>query len=815
MRVNEKIKYIERAFPIFKIEQGFIISKDGDVTAAFEFSLPELFTFERKNYEHMHSILERACRMLPSYTIVHKQDWYFKEKYVKDDSADDLLSESYQQKFEGKEYLTHRSYLYITLSTKQRSQSSTRFSTLAKTMDVIRQINDQDRLSRFRDMIDQFTQIINDTGFMSLVKLSDKQIIDLSSRYININREDLSDITLSDDDGNIRVGTNYVSVHSISDIEQLPGAVFTDMRYDRYSTDITECNLSFTAPIGILMSHEHIVNQYMFIDSNEDVEGKLTQSIKNMNSLAKHSSKNAVNAKNNSEYLSTMNDQSLIACRCHVNIITFSECTEKLRMIRNDVSSAIATLGCLPYHNKVNAAPIWWAGIPGNAADIGYPETFLTFTQQALCFFVGETTSRSSLSATGIRLSDRLTGRPVIVDLWKEPFESSKISNWNKFILGSSGSGKSFTTNTMTRQFYEMGNHVLIIDVGDSYRALCRYIHEKTKGKDGIYYTYTPEQPLSFNPFYSDTNLYDEGKTLFLRGLIISLWKKPHETISRDTEIIVDELITQYLKRVVASEITPCFNTFYEFVQNIFSTDIKLKTSGFDLDSFLRCLQPYYIGGKYEYLLNSNDQLDLLGKRFIVFELDNIKDNEILFTAISCYIMSVFISKMQMIKHCRKMIIIEEAWKAISQSAMADFMKYLFKTARKHDAEACVVTQEIDDIVGNAIVKDTIINNSDTKIVLDMGKYLHKFDKIQELMGLTEKNKNQILSLNLSNDIKRGKYKEMWIGMNNFSAVYAVEVSQNEAYTYTTTASEKNMVQGVLKQHGYDYEKAYKHLKSQ
>ncbi|MFQ8806342.1 MAG: hypothetical protein ACLR8Y_16210 [Alistipes indistinctus] len=37
-------------------------------------------------------------------------------------------------------------------------------------------------------------------------------------------------------------------------------------------------------------------------------------------------------------------------------------------------------------------------------------------------------------------------------------------------------------------------------------------------------------------------------------------------------------------------------------------------------------LEPYYKGGEYDYLLNSERKIDLLHKRFVVFELDNIRE---------------------------------------------------------------------------------------------------------------------------------------------------------------------------------------------
>lgn len=186
----------------------------------------------------------------------------------------------------------------------------------------------------------------------------------------------------------------------------------------------------------------------------------------------------------------------------------------------------------------------------------------------------------------------------------------------------------------------------------------------------------------------------------------------------------------------------------------------------------------------------------------MVFELDNIKDHPILFPVVTLIIMESFINKMRRLKGIRKVLIIEEAWKAIAKAGMAEYIRYLFKTVRKYYGEVCVVSQEIEDIISSPIVKESIINNSDCKILLDQRKYLNKFTPIQQLLGLTDKEKAQILSLNMANRPDR-IYKEVFISLGGMhSAVYAVEVSKEEYYIYTTEEKEKMRVMELVKQTG-------------
>ncbi len=248
----------------------------------------------------------------------------------------------------------------------------------------------------------------------------------------------------------------------------------------------------------------------------------------------------------------------------------------------------------------------------------------------------------------------------------------------------------------------------------------------------------------------------DTEKKESIKTLLLALWKKDNETFKRSEYVALSNALTGYYEHLGQSPGDfACFDSFYEYLKDTFVKELEgdnVKDRDFDVNNFLYVLRPYYKGGEFDYLLNARENLDLLGQRFIVFELDNIKDHPILFPVVTIIIMEVFINKMRKLKGIRKMILIEEAWKAIAREGMAEYIKYLFKTVRKFFGEAIVVTQEVEDIISSPIVKQAIINNSDCKILLDQSKYQNKFDQIQELLGLTDKEKALVLSVNKAND---------------------------------------------------------------
>ena len=825
MRNVMKAATLESRFPLMAVEHGCIISKDADITVAYRVELPEVFTLTRAEYEALHSTWAKAVRVLPNYSIVHKQDIFIEESYRPDICRDDLsfLSRSFERHFNERPYLNHTCYLFLTKTTKEHSRTTSSFNALTRGFIIPKEMQDKDTVARFLECCGQFERIVNDSGLLRMVRLTDEEITGTETsagiieKYFSLSQENttsLQDITLGA--GEMKVGDNVLCLHILSETEDLPSSVGTDSRYERQSTDRSDCRLSFAAPIGILLMCNHIVNQYLFIDDSAENLRKFEQTARNMHSLSRYSRSNQINREWIEEYLNEAHSKGLTSIRAHCNVFAWSDDREKLKRIKNDVGSQIALMEAKPRHNTVDVPTLFWAAIPGNAGDFPSEESFYTFIEQALCLFIGETSYKDSLSPFGIRMVDRLTGKPVHLDISDLPMKNGTITNRNKFILGPSGSGKSFFTNHMVRQYYEQGAHVLLVDTGNSYQGLCSLIHARTHGEDGIYFTYEESDPIAFNPFYVEDGTFDIEKKESIKTLILTLWKRDDEPPTRAEEVALSNAVNLFLEKIrTDSTVVPSFNTFYEFIRDEYQEILKTKRTrekDFDVWGFLNVQEPYYKGGEYDFLLNSDRQLDLLGKRFIVFELDNIKDNKVLFPIVTIIIMETFINKMRKLKGIRKMILLEEAWKAISKEGMAEYLKYLFKTVRKFFGEAVVVTQEVEDIISSPIVKGTIINNSDCKILLDQRKYVNKFDEIQSLLGLTDKERAQILSINMANSPSR-KYKEVWIGLGGTqSAVYATEVSPEEYYTYTTEETEKLEVMRLTRKLGGNIELAIKQL---
>lgn len=793
---------IEKVFPIYKVESDCIISKGGDLTIAYEATLPEIFTLSDQEYEAFHHAFIKAIKALPTNSVFHKQDWFLTSgaQGAFEDKLLPFLSHSSERFFNERPYLDHTCYIMVTRRRDRGAEATSVLSTLTK-RDIMPQdaTNDQ-KVQEFLDGASQFARILQDSGFVNLRRIKDEELtgskreVGLLEQYCFLQSKGavpmVKDISFKD---GLVIGDDHCRIFVLSDAEDMPQLCGSRINYDKYSTDKTKFSVGFAAHLGQLLPCNHIYNQYIFLEDVPKTLKQLESKRLRLQSLSSYSRENAISRDAANDFLNEAIANQRLPVKAHFNVIVWAEEKKQLKEIKTQVSSALAQMDATPKQETNGAPQVFWAGLPGNEADFPMNDTFSTFAEQAACFLNLETNYRSSVSPLGIRLGDRLTGKPVHVDISDEPMKKGIITNRNKFILGPSGSGKSFFTNHMVRSYYEQGTHIVLVDVGHSYKGLCNLVN-------GYYFTYDENNPIRFNPFFiSDGDALDTEKKESIKTLLLALWKKDNETFNRSEYVALSIALQTYYKALDKDKgIFPCFDTFYEFLRDQFVKTLredKVKEKDFDIENFLYVLRPYYKGGEFDYLLNARENLELLTERFIVFELDNIKDHPILFPVVTIIIMEVFISKMRKLKGVRKMILIEEAWKAIAKEGMAEYIKYLFKTVRKFYGEAIVVTQEVEDIISSPVVKQAIINNSDCKILLDQSKYQNKFDLIQELLGLSEKEKALVLSINKSNDPKR-KYKEVFISLAGVqSKVYATEVSLEEYLTYTTEESEKMKVQ--------------------
>lgn len=816
------------------VEENCIFSKWGDLTLAFEVTLPEIFTLNARiengvelgDYRELVETWNKAIGVLPPGSILHKQDWFVEERYKPNakELPENYLDRSSELHFNERPYLYHTCYLYLTFSQGERTRTNVGLTSLIRNRIVPKRALNRNEIDKFMVAVLQLTSILESSRLIKCRRLSNDELqpdrdapvgqAGLIERYMTLSLNDevvpLMDMDFTSED-ELRIGGKYSKFFTISQIDDMPDAVNTNVRIGALSTENSNLSVGYATPIGLMLDCNHIYNQYVFIDDKTLITAELEKKAGNMVALSNFDRANSVNAVMVNNFLTMAAVNSLTPVRIHSNVQIWSEDKLRLPELRNKTTAAIAKMNLKPRENTRDAAFLFFAGIPGNSPDLPREDTFTQFAPQAACLFNHETNYYTSESSkNSIRVVDRLSGRPLWVDFSDEPMERNWVTNRNKFIIGPSGSGKSFLTNHFLRSYHTHGAHVVIVDVGDSYRGLCGML-------GGKYITYSMEHPIHFNPFFIEGRLMpDTEKSESLKNLLLTLWKSVEEKTNRSEYNALSAAVKGYFQKLHTDKsIFPSFNTFYEFMQEDFKpylTREGVKDDYFDFDNFMFNLKPYYKEGEFDFLLNSTENLDLLHEQFIVFELDNVKDHPILFPIVTIIVMDTFISKMRKLEGTRKIILIEEAWKAIMTPNMAGYIKYLYKTVRKFDGEAWIVTQEIQDIINNPIVQDSVVNNADCKILMDQRKYENKFTYVKELLGLTDKEKDMVLSMNRDNDPTR-KYKEFFVSWGGQrSRVYGLEVSRPEYYAFTTEQREKLRVTRKVKSNGGNFDLALKEV---
>ena len=807
---------------------GVILSKRGDICVGWELMLPPAFRCNEEKYDSVVASLRGAITLLPDYTVVHKQDVFMRKRYeaercpirsgmTKGGPGMTFLQEAYERHFDGREYLDHKCRLWLCFSTRKNVRSaSSGILGLSSKAGMPR----KESILKALAAAEQFATMLEGNSLLSLRRLTEEEIMGILQDYINFTDEGpdvLSDIQVSPDE--IRIGEKAVCCHLIADLDQLPGEVGSCRKDADLSTENSDVMLSFFHGIGQQLPCPHVVNWFCVKEPLQDIHGSLDTKRRQMQSMSARSAENRKYAEEINDYLEKAATDQMYTVRCHVSM--FAE-----RAYNDSMVTAITKMGITPVHDTSNAPLQFWSAIPGNEAGLAYSEYMTMELTSALCLGIYDGLE-AGIPGGILKMSDRQRLVPQRFDIQERAMELNLIENYNVFVLGPSGAGKSFFMNKYLKSCYDAGQHDFLIDQGNSYRALCHIIHEESGGKDGRYYTFEKGKPISFNPFRNVRRFREEDSEAldFLFTLMATLWKNNAEPISSTAIKFLKESVLAFLnyweetlRQAQGDNTDPVFDDYYAFLDKVFRKSLQeaeIRREYFDFDSYLIPLEQFTSGGTYGYLLNSRENIDILNNRFVVFEIDSIKGDKVIYPITTLVIMDAFGEKMRSNSDF-KVMVIEEAWKAIMGTQMATYMLELWKTARKHRTSAVVVTQELKDITSSPIIRDSIVENSGVKILLDQSKYLNKFDELAAALSLTEDDKAMVLSLNryrppIGSGVTAGREVFFNLG-NRKSFVMRLEVSPEERWAFSSAKRDKERLAATVEKCGGSYIKAIKKL---
>ena len=751
---------------------GVLYTKTGEYSAILKIENPvQKYSANIDNYYEFTNLLTALTQTLGEGYAIHKQDVFIRKQFH-DETNDnhEFLSESYFRYFTGRNYTDAQTYLIIT----QENKKSRLFSFDSKKW--------RDFLVKIRKVKDQ----LKDSGVDSSY-LDGATARDYVDRYFSMNFIDktISMNNFKVDDESISMGNKRCKVYSLVDVDciNLPGVI---RPYTNIEVNNTSMPVDLVSIVDSIPTAETVIYNQMIFMPNQKRELSLLDKKKNRHaSMPNPSNLIAVeDIKKVQDVIARENKQLVYA---HFNLVVSVPIDEDIQKCTNHLENSFGRMGIHISKRAYNQLELFVNSFPGNCYGMSPDyDRFLTLSDAASCLMYKEHIQHSEDTPLKVYYTDR-QGVPVAIDISGKEGKNKITDNSNFFILGPSGSGKSFFTNSMVRQLWEQNTDVVLVDTGNSYEGLCDYVN-------GKYISYTEEHPITMNPFAIKREELNIEKIGFLKNLVMLIWKGTNGKITKTEDHLIEDVITEYydahFRTGQVKELS--FNTFYEYSTRRIPEIVRDNNlEGIDLATYNYLLKDFYKGGNHELTLNENLDTALFDETFIVFEIDSIKDDPLLFPLVTLIIMDVFIQKMR-IKKNRKVLVIEEAWKAIASPMMAEYIKYLYKTARKFWASVGVVTQEIQDIVGSPIVKEAIINNSDVIMLLDQSKFKERFDEIKAILGLTEVDCRKIFTINrLDNKEGRSFFREVFIRRGQNAAVFGVEEPHECYMTYTTERAEK------------------------
>lgn len=881
--------------------KGIIYTKKGDYSAVLEMENPiKKYSADTDSYYDFTTLMASVIQVLGEGYALHKQDVFVRKNFdmsrvaakKKKGSKRAFLSEAYFRFFNGREYTEATTYLVITQKGKKGG------------------IHTYDN-SKWRDFLVKIQKVSDrlKSGEINCRFLSAAECKEYADRFFafDFKNKNISMTDFKVDSEKIGMGNKQIKVYSLLDVDSigLPGNIrpYTDV-----SVNNAVISQDLLADIDHVPGVDSIVyNQVIFLPNQKREMMKLDKKKNRHASIPNPNNQIAVEDINAVQNELARNGKILVYA--HYNLIVQTSLDYDFQKVTNSLENIFARYNIHISKRAYNQLELFVASFPGNCFRLNQDyDQFLTLSEAALCLMYKERQAVGDDSALKCYYTDR-QGLPLAVDTSGKEGKKRYTNNSNFFVLGPSGSGKSFFMNTVMRQYREQDTDIVIIDTGDSYEGLCSYF-------DGTYISYSKEKPISMNPFKVTDAEYNENfgeKKNFLKSLIFQLFKgaefptkledavinqtiveyyeeyfHPFEGFNEEerkemkTKLLLedkkngeydkfeeeleerygdeyeieeleykklsdrDKRVSEKLKAVIEDKaategekevaqralqrLTPevienkylmriehqidkierqkkklkvtelSFNSYYEFAVERIPQIMKQQNIQFNIHDFATILQAFYKGGENESILNNDIDGSLFDEKFIVFEIDKVKDDPVLFPILTLIIMDVFTQKMR-IKKGRKCLVIEEAWKAIATPVMADYIKYLYKTARKHWAMVGVVTQEIQDITSSPIVKEAIINNSDVFMLLDQSKFKDKFDDIKATLSLTDIDCKKIFTINrLDNHEGRSRFQEVFIKRGQDGEVYGVEEPPECYINYTTEKVEKEAFKFYRKQ---------------
>ncbi|MBB3125237.1 conjugation system TraG family ATPase [Mesoflavibacter sabulilitoris] len=828
-------------FPFYGYENNTLISKEkGCISFCIEIELPEIYSLDENDFSEFNQVFSNVISTLGPNTLIHKQTYFLKEIYkpTKERLLSNELFKSNELHFKDRPYLKCKTYLYISKVPKNYINfSSKRVNSFLNKKQpffvdniIPKDFLNKELLIEFKSRVEAVCSVFNESSIMKAKLLDYNGIFgenNLLDTFFNLDFSNTSYNDVSFEKNTINVGNKQIQFFTLENLSQFEeDAKFEYIFHDKFTLDNNPFPVSNTFPLGFKINHEHVINEYIYIPDENTILNKLRKKAKSFLKFSSNDQddQNAIYANQIYDFNTEILENHKLVVFYHLNVMGISEDSHSFLDMKNTIQRAFDKIKINVNINSIDRKNLFFGAIPGNAIGIA-PDLYLPMSSDlaaSLMYAEGEYRDNSQ-AVDGMKVIDRIQGRPLILDVYKAPEKDGLIFNRGMLIASGSGGGKSYFANHYLNSELNIGSEAIIMEAGDSY-------DKTTEFHDGVILEHNDNNPFTFSPFGLDQYDYTidkEGKhsltedkvlkLVTLVNLITGTSKDEKNQIGalnyEVKKTVIENLIVNYYNEAWQQNQTDfSFNAFFDYTKEHLESYLSAKKIDrlvFDSNAFIFLLEKYSADGARPNLLNKSDDRikNLVNEKVVYFKLRNLIDNELLFPITAFMIMDIFTKKLtdKSKSHINKIIVVDEAWKALDKPELEDYFNFLTRAARKDGGQPIFISQKVDDFAASKVIKNAIIINSHIKVFLDMRDYMDTFkENVQDLMGLTNKQKQIILSLN--RDIPDGqKYREFAICWKDKIKAYGLETSSQERCIYETNPNERHKINLIHKENNYDW----------
>lgn len=832
MSSGRKVFWNER-FPLMGVKDDILVNKRGELTVGWELGLSPAYTFREEDYSSLNEVMLSAVRNLPAWCVLHRQDIYCYERY-RPRKESSFLATAYEQHFAGRRYLVHKSRFFLTFSSRAAVHAKGSDTGLLAGFGHRTFHFEREEVEEKFNRANEFMDTIVGSGLVTARRLTKKDYEGTDDAFGVIEESYLLGMEpglvsdLRNNGETVSYGDTVIFSFHLGESRKISATEFTDcVRVDSLSGNDNSVLLSFGAKAGILLGNEHIVNHYLVTIPQGAAERELESERKRKVS-GSGAAENLVGVEEANAFMKSMYSGSSLLVMASFNVVCWCH-KDNYSRERSKVGSALQSMGIQVSHNLIDTPEIWYAGIPGAGSELPFDCLMKTEAQSAFCLYAWETYTGGD-DRGNFRVCDKIRMIPLSLAMNREAF-GKFVTDYNMMVVGSVGSGKSFFMNSYLRNCYDNGYEVFLIDKGGSYEGLTQVINEESGGKEGFYYSWDENHKISFNPF-GDLSAWVDGQgTLDVQNLDVvyvmcflqTLWSPRGGWSSEDSPILlsflrdfsrkycckegvifqdfIDFMVEDVMPRILQRDFTPEEDP--DKRRGYYVNRIQKTERDIDIKKFCTALEPYGERGSYGILLNDRNPRDMFSSAWTVCEISKLADDssdsgKMFYALCVLSMMNAFMRKMRQSTSKFKFLVLEEAWMVVANPTMAPFIKMCWKEGRKYNVSNVVVTQQVSDLVGTAgvadsvsvVIKDVILANTGTRVLLDQKAAMASFPQLAELLKLSPSEQALALSVGKSLD-PRYFYREAFISRGRYSSVYAVEVSEEEALVFESNKESK------------------------